>query len=1027
MTNPSAELIRTARLSAGLTQAQLADRAGISVRALREIEQGRVDKPHQSSLQRLSTALGLDALEPQAPALTISVLGPFVVARQARPVPVTAAAQRKLLTLLALEGDRFLRMEEIAEALWDAQPPEGWRNRLHVLVNQVRDLLEPRRARREPSRVLPSGGGAYRLHLPVDAVDVSRFTHSVELARAAAQDGDAGRAVHAYETALLCWRGPVDEAYADRPATLALRRTYLSAVLELAEQAAAAGQDARALSPLETTAAAEPLHEGLHATLMRAYARTGQQDRALHLYADLRKRLGDELGVDPAPETQAVYREILRPGGADGVDRPRRPRPAQLPLTTPYFGGRDDAVAAVSGHLCGPLRAGEIPSSRILVVHGMPGVGKTTLTVQVAHQVKQRYPDGQLYADLRGESHDPSSAGQLLSGFLRSLGATSADIPEDVAERSALLRSYLAGRRVLMLLDDARSAEQVLPFLPASEGNDVLITSRNPLAGLPVTRYRLDPLDGPSALSLLRRLVPEDDVEGDPLSAARIVEVCGGLPLALSIAAARTHSGDTLDGIARTLDPADGRITGLHSGELALQTTLDSAYGNLSRSAQSLLRRLAAVGTRTIPAWVAAVLQAGSTRSAADTLTELAAAHLVSAAGGSGAHAHYRLHDLVRLYALKLADDEDRAAARYAVAQWAHVARRTTAQYAGGRSLALGPLSLPEPDEARLPEVVDVNNWFDTERDNLLDALADRATAGDLKLAVSLLVSLSPFLRTRHQIDEWRQCIQQLRAVPGFTDDLLASAYTDESETNLLLSDSRDADALPVAEHGLASFRAAGEAQGAHLMRYHLAYVHRRAKRVDQATTLLTEILEAPPGEEPTPSIRAAAHQGMGLIHREYLDDAPGSVRHFEQALALLPDPASREYSQVIYSLCIALRMAGRPDELEPLLAAGIRVSRSLGDRIGMLSFLGLQADVLPVDQAHDAVEEALTIARIVGKAETIGHIMEARARLAERTGDHAEAAQALEEAMAIYERGGAIRSAEQVAKELARLKALMT
>ncbi|MCP2325283.1 DNA-binding SARP family transcriptional activator/tetratricopeptide (TPR) repeat protein [Hamadaea flava] len=1022
MANPSVGRIRAARVAAKLTQAELAARAGISVRALRDIEQGRVDKPHSSSMERLSAALGLDPAPAPTQAITVSVLGPLVLTRQGRPVAIMAAAQRRLITLLALESDRFVRIDEIAEALWDSRPPEGWRNRLHVLIGQLRDLLEPRRGRRAASRYLPSGTGAYRLQLPVDAVDVTRFTQSVAAARATAQDGDPNRAMHAYEAALLCWRGPVDRAYADRPAALALRRTCLSAVLELAEQAAAAGQDARTLAPLEATATAEPLHEGLQAALMRAYARTGQQDRAMHLYADLRKRLSEELGVDPAQETQAAYREILRPGEADGANRVPQPRPAQLPVTTPYFGGRDDAVAAVAGHLCGPPRPGEIPSARILVLHGMPGIGKTTLTVHVAHQVKQRYPDGQLYADLRGESIDPAHPGQLLSGFLRSLGVTAGDIPENLAERSALLRSYLTGRRILMVLDDARSAEQVLPFLPSGDGNDVLITSRNPLIELPVTRYRLDPLDAASSLSLLRRLVPEDELEGDPLAAARIVQICSGLPLALSIAAARTHSGDTLDGIAHTLEPADSRITGLHSGELALRNTLDSAYANLGHAARAMLRRLAAVGTRTFPAWLSAVLRVEPEKSV-DALAELSAAHLVSRAGGSAAHAHYRIHDLVRLYAMNLTDDEDHAAARYAVAQWAHVARRTSGQYAGGRSLSLDPLSLPDPDEPGLPEVVDVNGWFDTERDNLLDALAGRAATGDLRLAVSLLVALSPFLRARYQLDQWRVCLQRIRAVPGFADDLVASAYADESETNLLMAEGQDVAAIAVAEHGLATFLRIGQAQGAHLMRYHLAYFHRRAKRIEQATALLTEILDAPPEQEPSPSIRAAAHQGIGLIHREHLDDLPTAVHHFERALALLPDPTNREYTQVVYSLCLGLHILNRLAEMEPLVAAGLRVSRSLGDRVGMFSFLSLQSSVLPIEQARDALEEAQILAQTIGRAEYQAHVHEARGRLAERMDDYTEAARQFAAAVAIYERASAGRSADRAAKTLARLR----
>ncbi|HCU48618.1 MAG TPA: transcriptional regulator, partial [Micromonosporaceae bacterium] len=502
------DLLRKLRLTAGLTQPQLAVLADISVRALRDMEQGRVTRPHPGSLQRLASALDLDeserlsligrshAVEPDQ--VSIGVLGPLTVSVRGVRAPIGSVAQQRLIGLLALETDRLVTVEEIADVLWHAQPPHGWRNRIHVHVSQLRKLLQPRRSRQAPDDVIRAHGGAYRLGLSDGTVDASRFVALLTSARKANQEDKVGRALSVYQEALACWRGPVlagsDGRVSVRPAADALRRERLAAACALADLAGEAGQQDQAVMWLQQIAVEDPLHEGVHSRLIVALAGTGQQSKALRLYRDMRKRLADELGVDPAEETQAAYRAVL--GNATVAARVRRdvPKPAQLPMTTSFFAGRDAATARLVDHLRGAPRSAEIPAPRIVVVHGMPGVGKTELALHVAHRIRQSYPDGQLFADLQGEREHPMPVEQVLSSFLRSLGVPAPEIPPDVADRAALLRSSLAGRRLLMVLDDAKTSDQVLPLLPADAGNDVIITSRNPLVELPVTRYLLEPL-----------------------------------------------------------------------------------------------------------------------------------------------------------------------------------------------------------------------------------------------------------------------------------------------------------------------------------------------------------------------------------------------------------------------------------------------------------------------------------------------------------------------------------------------------
>lgn len=371
------DLVRKHRIRAGLTQPLLAARANISERALRDIEQNRVSRPHLSSLNRIADALSLSAdqraelISGAGAEISVSILGPLRISLHGQPLKLSSGSQQLILGLLALETDRLVSLGEMAEVLWDGLPPVGWRNRIHLHLNQIRQILDPGRRPKQRSEILQHNDRGYRLHLPGDQLDATKFGRLVTLAEKA----DPVAASGLWQDALSCWRGPVldgdDGRLSGRPTAEALKRARLTATLGLADAATAIRQPDQALLWLQAIAAEEPLHEGVQSKLMIALAASGQQDRALGVYRELSKRLAEELGVDPTAETQSVYRHLLEQSAIPGSHLPPRSRPAQMPATTTLFSGRDHDSARLIAHLAGASRSGEIPAPRIVVLHGM--------------------------------------------------------------------------------------------------------------------------------------------------------------------------------------------------------------------------------------------------------------------------------------------------------------------------------------------------------------------------------------------------------------------------------------------------------------------------------------------------------------------------------------------------------------------------------------------------------------------------------------------------------------------------------
>jgi DNA-binding SARP family transcriptional activator len=416
----------------------------------------------------------------------IQLLGVVRAWRGGGELDVGPPSRRAVLGLLALAGGEAVTTGELVDALWGDRPPRSAVNVLQTHVKHLRRLLEPDRPRRTGSDALPHVGGGYALK-QVD-VDLSRVRRLV----AEARDRDPARAAELLGEALRLWPGRplADLPFLDtHPKVVALVAERRDVIARYGDLMLAIGGAADALPAIAEAAAEQPLDEPAQARLIRAYHAVGQRAQAFQLYHDVRDRLVDELGVGPGPELRAAHAALLR---SDGEDRPVRRRPKQLPAGPFGFTGRTAELSILDSWL--PVAPGA-------AISGNAGVGKSALAVHWAHRVLDRFPDGQLYADLRGQVRPIA----VLTQFLTALGVPCERVPADQEAASALFRTVLTGRKVLVLLDNAADPEQVRPLLPAAPGCFVVVTGRMAMPG--VRQLTLDPLSQEDALRLLAQVL----------------------------------------------------------------------------------------------------------------------------------------------------------------------------------------------------------------------------------------------------------------------------------------------------------------------------------------------------------------------------------------------------------------------------------------------------------------------------------------------------------------------------------------
>jgi DNA-binding SARP family transcriptional activator len=593
-------------------------------------------------------------------ALRFSVLGPVRAWRGEDALATGSPQQRALLAALLLREGRTATAAELIDALWGTEPPSQALAALRTYASRLRKVLDP--------GVLVSESGGYAVRgLGEGALDLAVAQERAVDAEKARGAADLGRARSLLNEALALWDGeplagvPGPYAEAQRARLEEWRLGLLEARLDMdLEQ----GCHAEAVSELTALTAAHPLRERLRELLMLALYRSGRQAEALAVYADTRRLLAEELGVDPRPGLRELQQRILQADPA--LAEPSAPvaepasapvRPAQLPATVPDFTGRSACVTELSQVLSSASEA----EGRVMAVSalaGIGGVGKTTLAVHVAHRARPAFPDGQLYVDLQGAGPRPAEPETVLGSFLRALGTADSAIPDSLEERAALYRSVLDGRRVLVLLDNAKDAAQVRPLLPGTEGCAALVTSRVRMLDLAGAHLvDLDVMSPDEALALFTKIVGVERVAAEREAALDVVAACGFLPLAIRIAASRLAARRTwtVSVLAAKLADERRRLDELQAGDLAVKATFELGYGQLEPAQARAFRLLGLADGPDISLAAAAAVLDLPAEQTEDLLESLVDTSLLE----SAAPGRYRFHDLVRLYARACADRDE--------------------------------------------------------------------------------------------------------------------------------------------------------------------------------------------------------------------------------------------------------------------------------------------------------------------------------------------------------------------------------
>ncbi|USQ88898.1 NB-ARC domain-containing protein [Streptomyces phaeoluteigriseus] len=677
--------------------------------------------------------------------LRFDVLGPVRARRGEQPLATGSPQQRALLAALLLREGRTATAAELIDALWGEEPPSQALAAVRTYASRLRKVLDP--------GVLVSESGGYAVRgLREGALDLAVAQDWAAEAEKAKGAGALGRARELLNRALGLWDGealagvPGPYAEAQRVRLEEWRLGLLESRLDMdLEQ----GCHAEAVSELTALTAAYPLRERLRELLMLALYRSGRQAEALAVYADTRRLLAEELGVDPRPGLRELQRRILQadpdlaePSAQQAEPSPAPVRPAQLPATVPDFTGRSSFVTELSEVLAGASGDG----GRVMAVSalaGIGGVGKTTLAVHVAHRARPAFPDGQLYVDLQGAGSRSAEPETVLGAFLRALGTADSAIPDSLEERAALYRSMLDGRRVLVLLDNAKDAAQVRPLLPGTEGCAALVTSRVRMVDLAGAHLvDLDVMSPEEALALFTRIVGEERVASERKAALDVVAACGFLPLAIRIAASRLASRRTwtVSVLAAKLADERRRLDELQAGDLAVKATFELGYGQLEPAQARAFRLLGlADGPDMSLAAAAAVLDL-ATEETEDLLESLVDTSLLE----SAAPGRYRFHDLVRLYARACAERDESSPGERAAAmsRLLDFYLATTAQvYAieHPRDRLVDDLEATSYPGLRFTEGAAALDWLYTEAGPLLACVRQAAGTERLRRAVDLL------------------------------------------------------------------------------------------------------------------------------------------------------------------------------------------------------------------------------------------------------------------------------------------------
>ena len=957
------------------------------------------------------------------------ILGPLEVVVDGHVVPIGAAKHRTLLACLLLRANRVVSVDELVDRIWDGDTPHRSKATLQTYVMRLRQLLG------DPS-VIRTAADGYLITVDADHLDLLRFTELAATAQSTLASGDLATTAELYGQALALWRGqplvdvPSDVLHREEIQRLVERR--LEVLERRIEVELSLGRHTDLIPMLRAVTGEHPFQERFWGQLMLALHRSGRQVEALEAFRQVSRLLADELGVGPGERLRAMHQAVLRddPGLAPPERSPRpstRSVPSELPADLVDFVGRRDVADRIAQRLSAGHTNTAVP---LVTLSGPPGVGKTALAIHVAHQVSGRFPGGQLYVNLRGYAPGPPmSTVDALTRFLRALGVPPSQIPLDVEEQITLYRSCMAGRHVLVVLDNAAAAEQVRPLLPGSPGCAVLVTSRDTLLGLTALQgarpVGLDALTPDEAVTLLTEMVGE---RTEPAAIEELARLCANLPLALRIAAAnlanrpgvanyvaRLRDGNRLDALV-----VDG------DDEAAVHAAFDLSYHALKPAARQLFRLLGLIPGPDFTAEAAAAVASLRLDESQRLLDRLAAANLVQ----QHSPGRYHLHDLLRLYAEQRTDVEENPGSKV-------IARSNLAAYyhqasaAASNKLSPGSVRLPVPGAGFVvttplfADHFEALAWLDAERANLIAAVAQAEETGPLPAAWGLADALHRYFRGHRHGDEGLRTARIGLTAALRSGDRRAEAVMRQTLGALAwdLSDYDEAaDQLTLA---LAYYREMGpddaliealtDLGGVHGERGDLA----RAGECFEKALHVTNAVYSPVG-------RATTLFKLGVL-RGALGDEDEAVSLMSRALTAYR-ALGRRYDEAscLSNLGQSYAELGHYDKALACLHESLDLRTELGTLDGRSNLLNNIATVHletgDVAQAEEYANTALAQARETGARRAEANALGSLAGVADRRGDHELAARHLDHALRIAQEVDNLTTQSWVLSELSEL-----
>jgi DNA-binding SARP family transcriptional activator len=900
------------------------------------------------------------------------LLGPLEVRAGDDWQGIGAPKWRSVLAVLLIRAGQVVPADVLINEVWGDAPPAKATNLISIYVLRLRRLLGD-----ADSTLLVTRAPGYQLRIGAGDSDAQVFEALVHDGRQTLAAGDAESAAARLAEALALWHGspladvpptPLVEAEAERLTELRLDAAELRIRAELA-----CGGHAQVIGELRRLLASHPLREGLWLLLMRALDGAGRHAEALDAYSQARSVISDELGVDPGAELRQFYAdmlakdEMLASGSGDapgsisaatvmtgsgpaspapapaGSPVPAAvPVPAQLPADVADFTGRDHQVRHMVELLSSVGADGGSGAVRIALVAGSGGLGKTSLAVHAAHRVRGSFPDGQLYVDLLGATPHPLPASDMLARFLRDLGVDGREIPAGEDERAARYRTILAGRRVLIVLDNARDAAQVRSLLPGTSSCAVLVTTRSKMADLASARLvDLDVLDDDEALTLFARVVGDKRAAAEPEATAELLLACAGLPLAIRICAARlaSRSGWTIRDLANRLRDTRRRLDELKVGDLAVRASFQVSFASLPASAQpdgiDPARAFCLLGLwdgSSISSAAAAALFGTREDLASDALETLVDAHLLESTSPD----RYKFHDLLRVYSSERAvadlPEQTRDAAIGRLLEW-YMRTADAAATAVSPHRYNIPLGAGEADRPPLSfaDVDDALAWYDSERDNVVAATRQASASGWHDIAWRLPAPLFSVFNRR---GNWADLLTTHRIA-------LESARRGgnrQGEAWILnnLGDALgrigDSDGIGLLEQALAIRHEIGDRMGEAQAANNLGDAYEHLGRTGEALGLLQRALDLNREVDNRYGEGVAlANLGAALLELKRAEDAIGSLEQARRVFAEVGYTDGEGY--VMYILADCYRSLGRDEEALDCLGQSLDGHLAAGNR----------------------------------------------------------------------------------------------